>query len=238
MKFVHNVTKLKLFILSLIFLGCSQGIENSGSSRLVLQMPEGLEKAAAESIGVLSANACFAVSIYADDIRPIKPGECDGAYGEFAGLVWSGQQIEMQLGRGNNRTIEIFYIVSENGCAEFDPNEGLGKVFGSNRVYRISSHSGVDFDKTEMTVEVKVQWPSNANKISTLFSTPSSCSIDDAPVMKMARRDAGVVLGAAAGRTSDNNSFMRVRVKDRGLSSLSQTQWGNRLIPVRIGVKE
>ena len=128
--------KLKLFILSLIFLGCSKGPIDSNSSRLVLQMPRGLEKAA--DVGSLSSKACFAVSITADDIDAISPGECDGDYGEFAGLVGSGEKIEMQLARGENRTIDIFYVISENGCSEFDPSKGLGKVFGSNRVYRLS----------------------------------------------------------------------------------------------------
>ena len=214
-------------------MSCSVDQSGSGST-IVLQMPKNIQKSS--QVSAFSSKACFAVNISGDKIPSTEPGDCDPQYGEFAGLVAGGESIELQVSRGKNRTIDLFYIVSEDGCSDFDVTEGLAKTFGSNKVYRIAHHEGIDFNKSVVKVELRVQFPSPSNTLSALHSTPDSCKIGDDPVNKMALREAGIAIGAAHGFT-ENNTFVNIRIKKQSLNINEHSGWKPRLLPARLGDK-
>lgn len=197
--------------------------DNGGSSLVSFSLPANFGN------GALSGAACFAVSIVADDIDSVSPGSCDSKYGVFGGLAPLGGAIELKAPRGEARTIEIFYVISDNGCSKFDPTRGLGEVYGSNNVYRVSQIQDVDFDKPEVYVEAPIQYPTSANAIKALLTTPASCDIST-PIISIAnKKQASPVIGEYRG-TTDLGSPVHVRVVDK------QNFGSSKMKPIRLGV--
>ncbi len=139
----------------------------------------------------------------------------------------------MELERGRGYSIDLYYVVSENGCTKIAATDGLGKTFGSNKVYRVAHQTGLDFNSTQVTVELHIQWPNQSNTLATLHSLPLSCKKGEDPMDKMALREAGLVMGAAHGTTTGNH-FMRVRIKDQSLDPEIEN-WSGRILPARLG---
>lgn len=211
-------------------LGCSQATESSKST-LVLKMPDHLEKSS--GVSAFTSKACFAVNISHEKISSQQAGECDPKYGKFAGLIAPGGTLELEMDRGNGYSIDLYYVVSNQGCPKLDSSQGLGKLFGSNNVYRVAHQEALDFNQSQVTVELHLSWPNPSNSLANLHSLPASCKKDSTPISKMALREAGLVMGAGHGLTS-GNQFIRVRIKDQNLETQS-SGWGTKVLPARLG---
>lgn len=222
-----------LIILNLFIFGCSEKAP-SNKSKITFKMPTSQSLQKAGVIQSFDANACFAINITGDNINATSAGSCDQSYGLFAGLAPAGGTVEIETQFGDNRTIDIYYVISESGCNSFDPKEGLAQVFGSNRVHRIGQKTGVDFDQPEVIVNMQIEWPDLANSFSALFNPPTSCEKADNPVNPMAVKSARVVQGAGRGVTA-NGSRVQVRILDQKLDMQSPSNWSGRILPNRLG---
>lgn len=180
---------------------------------------------------------CFAVNIKGDKIEETKPSTCDAGFGIFGGLVPLGGGIELEAPYGKNRTIEIYYVVSETGCEDFSPSQGMGKTFGANNVYRISQVQNVNFDKPEVRVEMQIDYPSEQNMLRTLLSLNSSCDRALSNINLMAVKQARAVLGAARALTDDSQAMMHVRVVDQAIQVKEPKDFNGKISPVRLGAE-
>jgi len=225
-----------------LFAGCAKKAPTDGSSSHVsFTIPKTFGNNA------LGNAACFAVSITASDITPVEAGSCDEPYGIFGGLVPLGGTIELEAKFGNARTIDIYYVISDTGCTEFDPSQGLGQVFGSNKVWRIGRKENVDFNKPEVTVPIQIEYPANSNSLATIVNAPGNC-INTPPIANLVfPAEARVVQGSTAVPesgsplvqpgfgTTQNGSQMKVRVYDQNINMQSPTNFSGRILPVRLG---
>ncbi len=236
---MNHLKSVFCILLGLLWLsGCSEKApQQQGNASLSFTLPASLAAQAAQKVGAFSGTACFAVSISAGDIPTASPGSCDQAYGIVAGLSPLGQAVEMEAPFGKNRTIEIFYVISDQGCNAFDSSNGLGEVYGSNRVYRISRTTGIDFNQPVVTVNAVIEYPSTSNSMATLFSLPESCKQDPSPINVASIKQARVVQGSAHGVT-ELGSKMSVRIYDQKLNMKSPTDFSGRLTPVRLGEEQ
>ena len=219
-------------LISILFLtGCSKSDQTGGNSKVTFQMPEGFGN------GAFAGTACFAVNITASDIPSVSPGVCDASYGVFGGLIPAGGEIELEAKFGNSRTIDIYYVISNNGCNQFDPALGLGHTYGSNKVFRISRTEGVDFNKPEVIVEAQIEWPRASNSFKNLLSSPASCDKGDDPLNLMAIKQARLIMGSYRG-TTNTGSKVHVRVLDKKIDLSNYNNWSKKIRPVRLGVEQ
>lgn len=210
---------------------CS-GSQPGSSAKIQLQMPKNISK---QNQSLASSQVgCFAVSIQGEGITPIKPSSCDAEYGIFAGLVAAGGSVELSATYGQQRTIDIYYVVSDQGCRTLESGEGLGQLFGSNNVHRISRLSNINFDKPEVKLEAVIEWPTRANSLAQILSAAASCIKGDDPLDPMKVTQATAVLGSAYGTTTDG-SLMQVKVKDHRIPTTQPKNWSGKISPVRLG---
>ncbi len=231
----HLRTVFYFWLMPFLFIACAKK-DVSQSSKLVMKMPE----ATMQKSGLIqgfSASGCFAVNITGEGINNSSPSRCDGQFGLFAGLVPAGGTIELQTSFGKNRTIDLFYVVSEQGCTSININQGLAQVFGSNKVHRISRTQGVNFDQPEVVVEVQIDWPDRANSLAQLLSLPETCLRGEDPLDPMAMKQARLVQGSAHGVTQDG-SQVHIRILDQRLNMTNPNNWSGRLQPVRLGEEQ
>jgi hypothetical protein len=227
--------KLVFFILNLLvfsILGCSNQV-STDTSTLTLIMPDNLEQKAGE-LGSFSTKACFAVNIIAEDLPKSQGNSCDSSYGTFAGLIPSGGSVDLETKQGSNRTIELYYVLSENGCVPFNISQGLGLTFGANKVFKIAKKTGVNFNQAQVTVQLNIDWPSSSNSLATLMQAPSSCNKTETAINSMHVKQASLVLGAARGTTA-NGSHIQVKVRNQKLDMKAPNNWSGRILPNRLG---
>ncbi len=216
-------------ILILILSACAKKAPDQKDSQLVFQMPQKMGNT------TFSGSSCFAVNVKSENLLNFPKTECDPEYGDFAGLAPAGSQIELETSAGKDRTIEIFFIHSENGCQQnFSPQMGLAKTFGSDRVYRIAQKKGVTLNPGSQTIEIEIQWPEQNNSLSQLLTLPQSCEKGEFPVDKMKIRQARMVQGEYRGTTNLGNQ-VHIRVHDKKLQQPSNN-WGPRIQSLRLGV--
>ena len=220
-----------IFIPILLVSGCAKKAP-SAQSKITLQMPSHVQQKS--GMNSFASNACFAVSIKGSGLTSVASNTCDPEYGLFAGLASPGASIELETSYGLDRSIEIYYVISDNGCNSFNPTLGLGETYGSNKVHRISRTTGVNFDQPEVVVEVQIDWPSTSNSFASLFSPPDSCKKGDDPINLMAIKQARVVQGAGRGFTQ-SGSQVQVRILDQKLDMRSPDNWSGRILPNRLG---
>lgn len=220
--------------LPLVIAACQPQV--SGRGRLSLQLPEELR---AKFVNTQTSQAaCFAVSLRGEKIPERAAGSCDMSYGQFAGLAPIGGQLSLEAEYGSNRTLDIYYIYSENGCQNINIASGLGVPFGTDRVHLISRTQGLEINQPEMNLEVEIQWPSTQNSFATLLpQAPSSCRKGPLTINAMAIRPGRMVQGAAFGQTA-NGSQIFVRVIDQNLNIKSANDWTDLVLPVRLGEEE
>lgn len=215
----------------LIFVGCSVSDNSGANSKVVFQMPKSFGN------GSFTGNACFAVNITASDITKASPGNCDTQYGVFGGLIQAGEAIELETKFGSSRTIDIYLVISDNPCGPFDPNRGIGKVFGSNNVFRIGHKEGVNFDKPEVTVEMPIELPNQANSFKNILGSPASCEIGGGLNLSSIKQ-ARIVVGNYRG-TTNAGSKVQVRVLDKKIDLKNPNNFsGTYIKPVRLGVEQ
>lgn len=218
---------------------CAKKAPDSGTSRVSFQLPANFMSGKL-STKAFSGSACFAVSISGDGLPSASPGDCDSTYGEFGGLAPLGQSIEIETTFGSNRTIDIYYVNSNNGCQAFDPEQGLGQTYGSDKVWLISSISGIDFDRPEVVVEAPIEFPKASNSLATLMQSPTSCLSAPDTINPMNITQARAVQGSTSllpngVGTTQNGSRMRVRVYDQKLDMQNPNNFSGRIVPVRLG---
>ncbi len=214
-----------------ISVSCSkQASDTDASSQLSFSLPKNFGNTS------FSGSACFAVNIKAKDIQPTIPGSCDDQYGIFSGLVALGETIKMSAPRGTGRIIEIFYVISNELCEpNFDPARGLGQTFGANKVFRIGS-TQANFDQPVVTVNLPIQYPSSANTLKSIFSTPATCD-QISPITITSIKQASPVVGEFRG-TTNLGSKVHVRVVNKQIELTSPASWSGRIIPARLGEKQ
>ena len=229
--------KWKIFLLVVLssMLGCSKQ-ESSLTSKVKILMPESLETKSSE-VTSFSKKACFAINISGVNIPEIQPGACDKSYGRFAGLVSPGQSIEIEVNRGENRAISLYYIVSDEVCQEFNSQEGLGKTFGTNNVYRVGFIEKINFDQSIIKIALPIQWPNQKNTLQNLFAFPESCKRGSDIINKMTVAEAGVVLGAYQ-ELLPSQTFINVRIKENSMETIDSQAWETQILPARLGVEQ
>ncbi len=221
-----------LFIVTSFVLSCSNQMENQ-SSRVSFSLPASMHH---QKVGALQTSlaACFAVSIRGENLAKVRPGSCDGEYGLFAGLSPLGGTLQMEVPYGSNRTIDIYYILSNSGCQNFDVTRGLGQTFGSDRVHLISRTPNIDMNQSEVTVEVDIDWPSEVNTLAQSLSAPSTCNKGAPGIDLMAVKQARLVQGAASGSTQ-NGSLVHIKIVDQNLNIKAADGWSEVILPARLG---
>lgn len=219
-----------LLILIGLTVSCAKKAPTEGRSLVSFSLPNGFANQS------LAGTACFAVNIYGDGISTQTPSSCDGQYGLFSDLVpVKGGEIELFAPFGKGRTIEIYYVISSNGCQKFSSQADPGQLYGSNNVFRISQKAGINFDQPEVVVKMPIEYPRSSNSLSTLLSLPTSCEKNNSPVNAVAQiNKVRLVPGAVHGVTDAGNK-MSVRVYDQKLNMKSPTNFSGRIKPVRLG---
>lgn len=195
-----------------LLMGCSKKETNGGSARLSFTLPQSFQK------GNLSFNdsACYAVNITGPDIETVSPGSCDASYGTFAGLRPLGTTIELEASYGVDRVIEIYYVISSNGCLGFDPSNGLGATFGGNKVFRIGQVSGIAFDQPEVVVDIPVSYANVNNNLRSLLNLPASCDNGTDPIFNVNRNLVRVINGKMKD-VSSGGTKVEIRLLDKSL---------------------
>lgn len=196
-------------------------------------MPQSLQKKSG-TIGGFSASSCFAVNISGVGLAASPANSCDPSYGLMSKLVPPGGTVEIETSFGQSRAIELYYIVSDQGCGSV-PTNGLGETYGSNNIFRVSKVEGIDFNQPEVVVEMKIEWPSTSNSLETLLNTPVSCRVGGPTIDLMAVRQARVVLGAKRALSTSGDSMMNIRVLEQKIDMNSPSNWSGRILPVRLG---
>ena len=215
-------------ILFLSLTSCSLE-EGSGPASFTLKMPENFNKSS--KVGALGANSCFAVSITGEGMPEVVTDHCDPNFGLFVGLVGAGQEVTLEVEKGEGRTIDLFYVNSATGCSEMDPKLGLGKVFGSDKVYRIGHLENVDINQADQKVYLPIEYPSVNNSIAAVESTPHSCFKYGAPAVPTnlhvrASQGAGTYSVPSAG------TKMKLRITDKKLDLT--TSGVDRILPAGV----
>lgn len=230
MSFLRSV--FALISCLVLFAACAKKPPSGGTSKIVFQLPASMKSQS--QVGAFGSSACFAVNISASDINAVSGGACEGtSYGLFGGLVPVGNSIELEAQYGSARTIEIYYVISENGCHSFDPSLGLGQTYGANKVHRIAQVTGIDFNQAEVVVEMPIDWPAANNTLKSLHGLPASCDRGDTPVNLMALKQARVVQGSY--RETNANHSVQIRILDQKLDMNSPSNFSGRILPVRLG---
>ena len=226
----------KIFLVFLGFglLGCSSDPGSSSRSTLRLKMPSAFEKGS--SVGALSQSSCFAISVRGENLPEVAASDCDPSYGEFRGLVKAGETVEMELNQGKDRTIDIFYVSVANGCSEFDPSLGLGATFGSNKVFRVSHHEGIDMSQAEVQVVVEVDFPKVSNSLGQLFSSSNFCEVQ-APILAVVAPPGRSLVGSRREVMSDGRT-LSVRVGAQKTNVQQQSNFSGRVTPYKLGVSQ
>jgi hypothetical protein len=226
-----------LLLASLVFfVACSKKAPDSGSSAsFSFTLPKDFAGNSAQS-GV----GCFAVSISGQGLESTPASSCDQSYGLFAGLTPLGGTIEIETMPGSARTIDVFYVISDIGCQPVNPTQGLGQVYGADRVFKIGTVAGVQFTANMPPVDILIEYPRSSNSLATLVNAPASCLKGPNPISLAQVKQARVVQGSSSTlpggvATTPDGSQMRVRVYDQKIDLNFPNTFTGRLVPVRLG---
>lgn len=179
----------------------------------------------------LSGYYCYAVNITGDGIDSQKPGPCDKSIGNFAGLVKPKKSVLIESTIGKNRTIEIYYVLSDKECSSFDPKNGLGATFGADRVFVVGKKENQDFDEPEESVEIQLEYQSSENSFQSLYSLPESCRKDKSNNSRLR-----LIQGRASAVTG-NGTQVELRLVDKKMNVLEPS--GADVTPlIRLGVSQ
>gem|GEM_PF-5908373 len=200
-----------LFI-SFLLLGILSGCGNSVSeerSRLTLKLPKSFSSSSKASLSKTQSGLssspqliCFAVNVMATDLEVAGRKSCDPAYGQVTDFVPGGSEISLDIPSGNARSIELYYIVGQNGtCPSFDAKTGLGNL-GSNRVHRLAKLEGVNMNDPEITVKLPISLPSHSNTLGVLESLPRDTEGENYKI--------SVRVGPVSTLLKDNNNKIQI----------------------------
>jgi hypothetical protein len=221
----------------LVVLGCSKKAVDNASSKVVFQLPSQSEMSAG-SLKALSGFSCFAVNITASDIPGVAPSSCDPQQGVMSDLVPAGGVIELEAPFGQQRVLDLYYVMSPTACAEVDLSQGLATLFGANNVYRLGRVTA-DFDQPVINVQLPIEFPEAANSVAVLEAKPATCNQNSSPQPKpMAMQEARVVLGASRQEPPGSGHVVHVRVLDQKIDLSPPTNFNGQLRPVRLGEEQ
>ena len=168
---------LKYALVSLALGACGSGGSNS-SSEVKFKLPETFShnsKASVSSLNTSGAVTCFAVNIIGDGIDATAKKGCEPSYGEFVGMIKGGEEITLNVQRGDSRTLELFYFAGSNGsCPTISKTNGLGQ-FGTNRVHRLARVEGIEMNSAQVDVQLPIQFPIYGNTLDVIGGYSSSC---------------------------------------------------------------
>ena len=195
------------FILLIPLLGCNRPL--TGSSTLTIQVPKTLGK-----VGVLEAlpanrKACYGVSITAEDIPTQIPNTCSPKTGILAGFVEPGQSISASVPRGTNRSIQLYVFLEAPGentpCPRLQPNFSAKQLLNT---YLVATKEGIDITKSEVVVNITMNFPGVAQTLAQTLGAASSCTTLASGVVP----SFGVSAGRSVGVGTPNGAHLKSRV--------------------------
>lgn len=194
MKCCLQISHLRYFaaLSVLLTLGC-QRAQDTDLSKVALQIPSESAFKASAMAGSLSKTSslsepldvsklCFAVQVSASDIPYAAKDSCDFRKGIVVGSVAAGENLVIDVPRGNDRLFEVFGYLRKSNTEPCGPVPDVIPASDLQRIYLLGQSATVNVTQPEMVVEIAVKIPtSDQNIAATSASLGASCQL---PVTK------------------------------------------------------
>jgi hypothetical protein len=161
-----------VFLLLLIFsLGCTR--KGASLSNISIRTPvQGMS-------GTLPGDriACYGVSVRGPNIPESGPSTCSPNLGVVSGFVKSGQTLQVQVPKGDQRIFDVYLFLENVG--QNVPCPQMGNHFAANqlgKIYFMGSTSNVTLTQDQQVVTVETTYPGDDQTIIAQFSYPGSCT--------------------------------------------------------------